>query len=339
MKKINLGLIGLGYVGKFHLRNCLGLESVNLVAVADISKKSLKLAKELGVKQTFTDYHQLLKQPTVDAVIICLPTHLHAPCAISAAENNKHILLEKPLARNPQEGKEIILAAKKNDVKLMVGYPSRFHSEYHDLKKKIQSGTLGDIQTAHAKNIAAGAFLHRGEIGIPKPVPEWWLKKELTGGGALIDLGSHMINLARWYFGEVNSVKAYLGYRYNFDFEDHAICITKFTSGTTAIINVGWFSQKNAVGIELFGTAAHASAYMSSPSRVITAIQLLLGRTPKFFIPYRKEVLHFIDCIKQDSQTSSPGEDGLKDLEVISRAYQNQILLDLNAQKGARAPT
>jgi UDP-N-acetylglucosamine 3-dehydrogenase len=330
MKKINVGLIGLGYAGKFHLRNCLKLESVNLIAVADISKKTLKLAKRMGVKRTFTDYHQLLKQSTLDAVLISLPTHLHMPSAISAAENGKHIFLEKPLARNPEEGNKILSAARKNNVKLMVGYPYRFNPTFCDLKGKIKSGILGDIQTAHAVNNAPGAFLHRGLGTIPQPVPEWWFNKDLTGGGALMDLGSHMINLAHWYFGEVTSIKAYLGYRFNFDFEDHAICIANFTSGTTAIINVGWFSQKAVVGAELFGTVAHASAYHHSPSnlsRAQTAIQLLLGGTPKFFVPYVKEVSHFVNCIKQDAQPSPSGEEALKDLEAISLAYKNQIHL------------
>jgi len=326
-KKINLGLIGLGYVGKFHLRNCLKLESANLIAVVDISKKALRLAKKMGVNQTFTDYHQLLKQPNIDAVLISLPTFLHAPCAISAAEEGKHVFLEKPLATKPKEGEKIISATRKNNVKLMIGYPLRFNSDFLDLKKKMESGALGDIQTAHAINIASGPFLHRAVGTIPKPVPEWWFKKELTGGGALQDLGSHMINLTRWYFGEVKNIKAYLGYRFNFDFEDHAVCIANFTSGTTAIINVGWFSQKTASGVELFGTVAHASSYHSSPSKAITAIQLLLGKTPKFFTPYLKEVSHFVHCIKEDIQPSPSGEDALKDLEAISLAYKNQIRL------------
>jgi len=282
----------------------------------------------MGVKQTFADYHQLLKQPTIDAVLISLPTHLHAPCAINATEEGKHVFLEKPLARNPEEGKKIVSAARKNAVKLMIGYPFRFISKYHNLKRKAESGALGDIQTAHAMIIASGPFLHRAEGTTPRPVPEWWLKKELTGGGALMDLGSHMINLTRWYFGEVNNIKAYLGYRFNFDFEDHAICIANFTSGTTAIINVGWFSQNPAIGIELFGTVKHASGYHSSPSRVITAIQLLLGKTPKFFEPHQKEVSHFVRCIERDLQPSPSGEDALKDLEAIMRAYKNQIRLD-----------
>ncbi len=330
MKKVNLGLIGLGFIGRVHLRNCLNLNSAMVVAVADISKKALRYAQDLGVKQLFTDYNDLLKQPSIDAVIISLPTYLHAACAITAAEEGKHVFLEKPLARNPKEGEEIISAIRKNGVKFMVGYPLRFSSEFVNLKRRMESGVLGDIQAAYAVNVAAGPFFHRAESTTPRPVPEWWLDKELTGGGVLIDLGCHMINLLRWYFGEVLEIKAYLGYRFNFDFEDHAICIINFKSGTSAVINVGWFSQNTALSIELFGTVTHARAYYSPASKAITAIKLILGKTPKFFIPYLKEVSHFINCIKND-QAQLSGEDALKDIETIARAYKNQIMLNCDA--------
>jgi len=324
MHKVRLGLIGLGYIGKVHLRNCLKLDSAELVAVSDISKKALNKAKKLGVRKTYNDYKTLLKDKDIDAVIIALPTYLHLPCAKQAAESGKHVLLEKPLARNPKEGKEIITAANKNDVKLMVGYPFRFSPSFQTLKDRIESGELGEVQVAHATNIASGPFMHRAERDIPRPVPEWWMNKELTGGGALIDLGSHMINLTRWYFGEIKSIKAYIGHRFNFNFEDHAICIANFASGTKAIINVGWFSQKTALGIELYGTVDHAFAHPTT-SKVITALQLILGKTPKFFLPYREEVSHFIQCIKKDKQPSPSGEDALKDLKAIKQAYKNQI--------------
>lgn len=322
MKKINLGIIGLGFIGKVHLKNCLNLKSARVVAVADISKKALKFAQELGVKQLFTDYHEVLEQPNVDAVVISLPTHLHAPCAIRAAEEGKHIFLEKPLARNPKEGKKIVSAATRYGVKLMVGYPLRFSSEFGTLKEEIESGKLGDIQMVHAVNIGAGPFFHRAESVVPRPVPEWWFDKKLSGGGALLDLGSHMINLMRWYFGEIKSIKAYLGYRFNFDFEDHAVCIANFESGTRAIINVGWFSQKAAIGVELFGTVDHIRIYSQSSSRVMTAFQLIVGKTPKFFIPYLREISAFINCIIEDEWSSTSGVDALKDLEVIIRAYR-----------------
>ena len=328
MNKIRLGLIGLGYIGKVHLRNCLKLDSATLVAVSDISKKALNLAKKTGIKETYSNYKMLLNDTRIDAVIIALPTHFHLPCAKEAAKSGKHIFLEKPLAKNVAEGREIISTAKKNDVKLMVGYPFRFSSSFQALKDKIENGELGEVQIAYATRIGPGPFFHRAEGGIPSPVPEWWFKKEFTGGGALIDFGSHMINLTRWYFGEVDNIKAYLGYKFNFDFEDHAICIAHFTSGTTAIINVGWFSQKTALEVKLFGTVAHSFAHQSAPSRIITAIQLVLRKTPKYYLHHLAEVSHFVHCIKEDSQPSPSGDDALKDLETIAQAYKNQIRLD-----------
>ena len=103
MAKLNLGLIGLGYIGKTHLYNCLRLEDAKLIALADISKNALNKAKQLGIPYTYDDYQKLLDNPQVDAVIIALPTHLHARCAKAAAEAHKHILLEKPIARKLQE--------------------------------------------------------------------------------------------------------------------------------------------------------------------------------------------------------------------------------------------
>ena len=93
-RRINLGLIGLGFIGKVHLKNCLKLDSAKVVAVADLSKKALIFAQQQGVKRLFSDYNELLKQSDIDAVLIALPTHLHAPCAISAAEEGKHIFVE-----------------------------------------------------------------------------------------------------------------------------------------------------------------------------------------------------------------------------------------------------
>ncbi|MEM2915217.1 MAG: Gfo/Idh/MocA family oxidoreductase [Candidatus Bathyarchaeia archaeon] len=325
MKKINLGIIGLGFIGKVHLRNCLKLDSAIVLAAADTSKKALNYAKAFGVKHLFTDYRKLLKLNDLDAVIVSLPTHLHAECAISAMEHGKHVFLEKPLARNPKEGREIISAARKNGVKFMVGYPLRFIPDFTDLKKKIDSGVLGDVQSAHAVNIAAGPFFHKAESNIPKPIPEWWLSKELAGGGVLIDLGSHMINLMRWYFGEINSIKAYLGHRFNMEVEDYAICVAKFKDEKTAIIDVGWFSLQTRISIELYGTVDHDSIIHRSQSKAITAIKLILGQTPKFSAPYLKEISHFINSIIFDSVLYV--DDALKDLEVIDKAYRNRIEL------------
>lgn len=327
MREVRLGLIGLGYIGKVHLRNCLKLDSAKLMAVSDTSDKAIRLAKRKGVKKTYGNYRELLNDHAVDAVIVALPTHLHLQCVRDAAEAGKHIFLEKPLARNTAEGKEIISYIRKNNVRLMVGYPLRFAQVFQALKQKIESGELGEVQIAYATNIASGPFIHRAERGIPHPVPEWWLKKELSSGGALMDQGCHMINLLHWYFGEVSSVKTYLGYRFNLDLEDHASCTIKFRNKQIALLNVGWFSQKSQIKVDLHGTVDSASA-SHSQSRVIAGIQLVLGKIPDFFKPYQKELSAFAECVRNDLAPSPSAEDALKDLETLELAYKNEMQLD-----------
>jgi len=328
MEKIRLGLIGLGYIGKIHFRHCQKLANAKLIAASDLSKKALKNANDAGVKKTYTNYEQLLKDPTVDAVIIALPTHLHTQCAKQTAEAQKHILLEKPIARNIAEAKEIILAARKNNVKLMMGYPLRFNPAFCKLKERIDDGTLGEIEIANAAYISTGPFMHRAEAHTPLPVPEWWFNKELTGGGALIDLGSHIINLLRWYFGEITNIKSHFGYRFNLDFEDSATCIAKFEHGTLAVINVGWFSQGYHLKIDLHGSVRSFSVNHSPSNPVSTIIQMLTRSYSKFHEGHFIELQHFVNCLIKDQPPSPSGEDGLKDLEVIEQAYKNQMRLD-----------
>lgn len=328
MNKVRLGLIGLGFMGKIHLLNGLKLDSVELAAVSDQSNKALNLAKKKGVKKTYSDYHQLLNDNSIEGVIIALPTHLHAICAKEAAEAGKHILLEKPLARNMAEGKEIVSTASKHNVKLMASYPLRFVPRFQALKELIVSGQIGEVQIANAANIGSGPIYHRSEMGIPHPIPDWWLNRELTGGGALLDLGCHMINLLHWYFGDVSDVKCYLGYRYNLDIEDHAQCLLRFRNGTIATVNTGWFSQNAQISVGLHGTLDGAYVYYKPPSRVKTAIQLMLRRTPQYYMSFRGILFHFAECIGHDMSPSPSGEDALKDLEIISLAYKNQIRLD-----------
>lgn len=327
-KHVNLGLIGLGYVGKIHLRHGINLTGARLVAVSDVSRKALGNARRMGVKDTFLDYQQLLKNPNIDAVVIALPTHLHKSCALHAAEANKDIFLEKPLARNPMEGKEIVRSAEKHGRKLMVGYHFRFVPSFRDLKEQLLIGSLGEVQTATATFVGTGPMLmHRAEGHAPRPVPSWWFDKELTGGGALMDLGCHLINLLRWYFGEIVDIKSYLGSRFNLDLEDYATCLAKFESGQIAVINVGWFSLGHRLRVELLGTVRNAAVEINPPNKIMHAIQLLTGKTSQFHLPHFLELEHFVHCLRNDVTPTPSGTDALRDLEVISQAYANNIQL------------
>jgi predicted dehydrogenase len=322
LKKVNLGLIGLGQVGSKHFHNCLHLENARLIAVSDISKKSLLTAEKAGVKQVFKDYNDLLKDPNIDAVIISLPTFLHAETAIKATEHEKHVLVEKPLARNTSEAKRILLSAKRNGVELMVGYPLRFSSSFVNLKNQLKLGTLGNVQIATANHISNGPFFPRAKESIPRPVPSWWFNKKLTGGGALVDLGCHMINLLRWYFGEAVGIQCHLGHRFNMDFEDHATCILRFSNETIATLNVGWFARYHEVQVDVHGTVGYASAASKSPGLFDYAKRMFKRNTSS---PFYKELEYFVNCVSSDVRPSPSGEEGLEDLKLISTAYKSAL--------------
>jgi predicted dehydrogenase len=326
LNKINLGLIGLGTMGKVHLENCLRLQNANLIAVSDTSLKALKMAKRLGVQKVYRDYNDLLRKSDLDAVIIALPQYLHLESFVAAAENHKHILIEKPLARNASEGALIVSAARRYNIKAMVGYPLRFCNSFRALRSRLSNGEIGEIQMAYASNISSGPFVHRTLTKAPVPVPEWWWKRELAGGGALLDLGSHMIDLARWYFGDVVAAKCLLGYRYNLEQEDHAVCLLKFECGQTVVITTGWFSQEAQIKCELYGTAGQDSAtFHRIQSKKEKALELLERRPSWAVLPFLYEVQYFVNSINNDKQPEPSCESALKDLEVIATAYANQI--------------
>lgn len=326
LRIINIGLIGLGGIGRTHFYNSMHLKNARLIAVADISKKARNLAKAKGIKEVHNDYEKLLENPAVDCVIISLPTFLHARCAAMAAEHGKHIFIEKPLARNAKEGKEIVSKVQKAGVRTIVGYPLRF-SEFTKIKKEIDNGYLGDVVSVNATIVGSGPFFARtSDAFVPSPVPSWWFEPKLVGGGALIDLGSHMINLLLWYFGdEIVSVKSMLGHRFNMPFEDHALCFIKFRQGISAIINVGWYSLEKIVKVELFGTAK-TILMASEPQKTYARVLQLLGIRP---LPESKafynELDYFIRCIINDRAPSPSAAEAVRDLEIISLAYKNQL--------------
>lgn len=327
MKITKLGLIGVGGIGSLHLKHALMLPDAEVVAVADTAKPALDRAKEAGVKNVYSSYQELLKNPDVDAVVVALPTHLHLECARDAAEAGKHIFLEKPIAVTVNEAKEVIAVSQRQNVKLMMGYPMRFNRHFLQLKEYMASGILGDIENAHATYISAGPFVHRADGHSPAPVPEWWFDTQRTGGGVFVDLGCHIINLMRMLFGEVTDIKSQFGHRYHMDFDDSALCLARFSSGTLAAINVGWYSQEYLMRLDLLGSVRHASVSHMPPPTMSQLYQMLRKGISEFNQPHYDELQYFVDCLQRDVAPSPSGLDGLRDLEAITAAYKNTINL------------
>jgi predicted dehydrogenase len=325
LQSVKLGLIGVGGIGRLHLKHALMLRNAKVIAVADNNKNALAQAKEFGVKNTYSDYSELLKNPHVDAVLIAIPTHLHLQCTRDAAEAKKHVFLEKPIAVTVDAAKEVIAAAQRNSVKLMMGYPMRFNRGFLKLKEDMANGLLGDVENAHATYVCAGPFFHRADGHSPAPVPDWWFNTQLTGGGVLMDLGCHLINLMRMFFGEVTDVRGQFGHRYRMDFEDSAMCLMRFTSGTLAAVNVGWYSQDYILRVDLLGTVRSASVTHVPPPTLPALYQMLTRGMSSFTKPHFNELKYFADCLQNDVAPSPTGLDGLRDVEAVIQAYKNTI--------------
>jgi predicted dehydrogenase len=322
-KKINLGIIGLGVQGKLSLRNALHVENVNVIGVADVSRRALSYAREIGVKNVYSNFDNLLRNDEIDAVVINLPNFLHLEGAEKAAESGKHILLEKPLARTVEEGERILLAVRKNQVKLMMGYDMRFNPAFMQIHKEILDGVFGSVMIADATNVSGGPFTPRSENSGPVQVPSWWLEKELAGGGVLLDLGSHMIDLLTWYFGEVDYATGILEHRFRLNIEDSATCLLKFRDGPVATVKVGWFSKGICQSVQICGTAKNELLLIHPQSTFKKALKGVKQKIRLSSDPYYLKLKHFVESIQEDEQPQPSGEDGLYDLKVISMAYEN----------------
>ncbi|GHU71851.1 oxidoreductase [Clostridia bacterium] len=192
MAKLKVGIIGCGGIanGK-HLPALKRLnETLELVAFCDIiEEKATKAAKEYGTEdaKVFENYKDLLKLD-LDAVHVLTPNSSHSPITIAALESGKHVMCEKPMAINSAEAKKMLDAAKKSGKKLTIGYQNRFRSDSLYLKKLCEDGELGEVYYARALAIRRRA------------VPTWgvFLDEEKQGGGPLIDIGTHALDLTLW---------------------------------------------------------------------------------------------------------------------------------------------
>ena len=251
MDKLRIGIIGCGGIanGK-HMPALSKLKDVEMVAFCDIvEERAQKAAKEYGAEgaQVFTDYRELLKLD-LDVVNVLTPNKSHSPITVDALEAGKHVMCEKPMAINTEEAVKMVEAAKRTGKKLTIGYQNRFRPDSMYLKKCIEAGDLGDIYYARALAIRRRA------------VPTWgvFLDAEQQGGGPLIDIGTHALDLTLWEMDNyepdmvVGSVFRKLGDNENsanawgpwdpkeFTVEDSAFGFVRMKNGATIVLESSW---------------------------------------------------------------------------------------------------
>ncbi len=330
-------MIGLGRMGKLHFLNALHMNDVKVVAVADKNKRNRKVAEEHHVK-AYDDYEQLVDSKELDAVIISLPNFLKRESIFYAAEKGLDIFVDKPLARNLSEAQEIVRKVNAENVRLMVGVNYRYFDSVQKVKKILDEGRVGDVVIATSELIMDGPFSHPL---VPKPVPEWWFDKEKAGGGALLDLGYHLIDIFNWMFGDLEIEFSTLGYRFGLPIEDSATVVMKSTkNGVSGIVNAGWFSKMIFPNfnfrINLNGTVGYVSTDHFAPRNLylhaIKEASLNLFRRAAgkrvhylsytyYYASFFKVLNQFFEAIREDTSISVSLESQLEVIKAIETVY------------------
>lgn len=210
IKKINVGLIGAGFMAKAHSIAYAGMPMFFWPApaipvkkmIVDINEAAARDAKEkLAFESYSTDWHDIVDNPDIQVVDICTPNNAHAEIAIAAANAGKHIICEKPLALTPEQAKEMYLAAEKNHVRTMVAFNYRKTPAIQLAKKYIDEGAIGDILDFR------GTYLQDWSADPDSPL-SWRFQKDICGSGALGDIGTHVVDIIRFLVGDFKKVNA-----------------------------------------------------------------------------------------------------------------------------------
>jgi predicted dehydrogenase len=345
---LRAGVIGLGWAGRQHMAAYDQLPGVELVALAGMESDQLELLGDsYGVDQRFHDWRDLVEQAVVDVVSIATPTVLHAPIAVAALNAGLHVLSEKPMAENGMVASEMVAAAEANDRVLEVSFNHRRRGDVSALKSLVDSGVLGRIYYAKA------GWLRRS--GIPG-LGSWFTRSATAGGGPLMDIGVHMLDMALHLLGEpvVDAATAATyaefgprgrgGAAYGasnktgvtegaFDVEDLSTAFLRLDGGGTLLLESSWaqWIPHDQCYVTLYGSEGGASIeWGGDPGktyhhlRAWTEVQGVAAELHPVVGPdggHTQCVLDFLTEVRSGEFSKYRGEEALTRARVVDACY------------------
>lgn len=324
--KLGWAIVGLGSLSIYEILPAFAkCEKSKVVAfVSGHPDKANKLALRYGVNPkniyNYQNYDSIKDNPGVDVIYIVLPNGMHAEYTIRGLQAGKHVLCEKPMANTPAECQHMVDAGKKADRKLMIAYRCRYEPYNREAIRIAQSGELGPTQMI----LADTGF----KAGDPT---QWRLNKQLAGGGSMMDIGIYALNAARYLTGqEPNEVNAMIystpGDPRFKEVEEHVTFQLRFLSGILAncTSSYGYFHQSH---YRVMGTEARLCM---DPATWYSGLRMWIERGNTIEQKDLPEVDHFAaemdhmsDCVMQNKQPLTPGEEGLRDLTIIQAIYDS----------------
>ena len=313
---VKVGMIGCGTISRYHLKQIQALGSIEVVAAYNRSSGLREdFGREAGLSSgsLYSDVGEMLKHPGLVSVINCLPNSMHSSVSVDAMETGLHVLCEKPMATSLDEARQMLDAARRNDVKLVIGLTLRFRGTTVAAKKVVEKGVLGDVYYANA------GWMRRNGI------PGWgsqFTRQDLAGAGPIYDIGVHALDTTCWLMSDFEadqvlaSSYAKLGPSKKglgdwgvpnldgyFDVEDLSSAIIKMRSGATIAFEVSWAANipKTQFTVRLMGEKAGVDLEsMKVHSTGETEMDEPIEFTPTD--AYYEEMKHFVDCIQNDKE-------------------------------------
>ncbi len=340
--KLRLAFIGAGNIANTHLDALSKFPDVEVVALADTREEPmLEKVEKFGIPRSacFADYEEMLKQVQPDAVNICTPNGVHAPSSIAASQAGCHVIVEKPMAMTAAECHAMIQAARQAGRKLVIGFQYRYDPRTQFLRRVADEGRFGDMMYGRVQ-----ALRRRG-------IPNWGVfgRKDLQGGGPLIDIGVHVLEMCHYTMGSPRPVAAtgmartYLGNRDStsirsnwagwdhktYTVEDLAIGQIQFDNG--AVIHVeAMFAghiEKDAWDFQLMGTRgggtwADPKLFADDHGHMLDIAPAWVG-DKSFSRLFELKLRNFVDHILHDAPTAAPAEHGLMVQQMLDAIYQS----------------
>jgi len=309
---LKIGVIGLGSMGKNHVRVCSEKENIKIKGVSDINITTAKMIAEKFDIKAFFDYKEMINQ--IDAAIIATPTSSHYKIALDLLNNGKHVLVEKPICDTIDKSAELVKKAYENNLVLAVGHIERHNPATKFVKDSIDEGKFGELITLTSKRVS----------NFPGRIKDV---------GVMMDLGIHDIDIMHFLAGEVKSVYAKAGkFNKNIDYEDHANIVLNFENEVCGIIEVNWLTpmkirkmfltcSENFVEIDYIeqSVTISSSSYKQINEMDLYHVpiqynvnQVALEKKE----PLKNEINDFINSIQTDKKPLASGEDGLMALKI-----------------------
>lgn len=339
-KPFKVGFIGTGAIALKHMEHLARVPGVQIACASDISIKSAESARQLyKIPHIYTDYKQMLKeQQDVEAIDICTPNKLHAPCAIAAFEAGKHVMVEKPMAMNAVEAQAMVDAAKRAGKHLIIGFQFRFDPRTKVIRDQIDRGAFGKILYVRAQ------WLRR------RGIPNWGVfgRKELSGGGPMIDLGVHVIETAHSLMGAPKPVSVtgntwtFMGNRPSdiacqwpgwdsstYDVEDFATAMVRFVTGTMLTVEVSFVAhiERDVWNLQIVGEKGGATW---DPVQIFADQNgYMMNMTPAYIPPidaWDYKMKHFIEVCRDGRLNEASGEHGLMIQKILDGVYASAAL-------------